>query len=136
MPTSTMLPFFTGRMPFLPPNQQSFKALKANALKLMENLGFHGISRKCVLFTEDIQFQRTCRGREIVKYFGRYVSICVIFNDMTLGTFVTFLWLPYGIGRAIIFLPCDFYLSSSFFPRLISAVGDWMHTILPHMVWP
>ena len=26
--------------------------------------------------------------------------------------------------------------SSSFFARLISAVGDWMSTILPHMVWP
>jgi len=24
----------------------------------------------------------------------------------------------------------------SFFPRLISAVGDLMSTILPHMVWP
>jgi len=23
-----------------------------------------------------------------------------------------------------------------FFPRLISAVGDWMSTILLHMVWP
>ena len=23
-----------------------------------------------------------------------------------------------------------------FFPRLISAVGDWMSTILPPMVWP
>ena len=23
-----------------------------------------------------------------------------------------------------------------FFPRLISAVADWMSTILPHMVWP
>jgi len=31
-------------------------------------------------------------------------------------------------------LPCGFYLLS-FFPRLISAVGDWMSTILPHMVW-
>jgi len=31
-------------------------------------------------------------------------------------------------------LPCDFYLLFSF-PRLISAVGDWMSTILPHMVW-
>jgi len=30
-----------------------------------------------------------------------------------------------------------FLLSSSiFFPRLISAVADWMSTILPHMVWP
>jgi len=24
----------------------------------------------------------------------------------------------------------------SFLPRLILAVGDWMSTILPHMVWP
>ena len=30
------------------------------------------------------------------------------------------------------------FLSSSFlvFPRLISAVGDWMSTILPVIVWP
>ena len=28
----------------------------------------------------------------------------------------------------------SFFLS--FFPRLISAVGDWMSAILPHMVWP
>ena len=33
-------------------------------------------------------------------------------------------------------LPCGFYLLSFFFPRLISAVGDWMSTVLPHMVWP
>ena len=25
---------------------------------------------------------------------------------------------------------------SSFFPRLISAVADWMYTILPHMTYP
>jgi len=29
-----------------------------------------------------------------------------------------------------------FLLLSSFFPRLISAVADWMYAILPHMVWP
>jgi len=29
-----------------------------------------------------------------------------------------------------------FMLFLSFFPRLISAVGDWMFTILWHMVWP
>jgi len=39
----------------------------------------------------------------------------------------------YEIGQAIIFLPCDFYLLS-FSPRLISAVVDWMSTILPHML--
>jgi len=27
-------------------------------------------------------------------------------------------------------------LLSYFFPRLISAVADWMSAILPHMVWP
>ena len=44
------------------------------------------------------------------------------------------LWSPYVIGQTIIFLPYDFYLLlSSFFPRLISAVGDWMSTILAHM---
>jgi len=26
--------------------------------------------------------------------------------------------------------------SLSFFRRLISAVADWMSTVLPHMVWP
>ena len=26
--------------------------------------------------------------------------------------------------------------SSFFFPRPVSAVADWMSTILPHMVWP
>jgi len=53
--------------------------------------------------------------------------------------FVYLLWPPYGTGQAIIFLPCGFffYLSSiSFFPRLISAVADWMPAILPHMAWP
>jgi len=40
---------------------------------------------------------------------------------------------------SIIFLPCGFFLSSSilsFFPRLISAVRDWMSAILSYMVWP
>jgi len=48
---------------------------------------------------------------------------------------ICLLWPPYGIGQAIIFSCCGFYLLS-FFPHLISAVGDWMSTILPHMVWP
>jgi len=40
--------------------------------------------------------------------------------------------------RYINFFPVVFssiYLSV-FFPRLISAVADWMSAILPHMVWP
>jgi len=45
------------------------------------------------------------------------------------------LWLPYGMVQAIIFFCCGFFCLL-FFPRLISAVADWMYTILPHMVWP
>jgi len=49
--------------------------------------------------------------------------------------FMYCLWPRYGIGQAIILLPCGFFLSSSFFfPRL--AAADWMSTILLHMVWP
>jgi len=29
-----------------------------------------------------------------------------------------------------------FLLLLSFFPRLVSAVADWMFTILPHVMWP
>ena len=61
-------------------------------------------------------------------------------NDkMWLNKVHCFLWSPYGIGQTIIFSSCSFFLSSSsffFFPRLISAVGDWMSTILLHMAWP
>jgi len=45
------------------------------------------------------------------------------------------LWSPYVIGQTIIFSSCFFFVFL-FFPRLISVVGDWMSTILPHMVWP
>jgi len=51
--------------------------------------------------------------------------------------FALWLWSPYVIGQTIIFSSCSFFLLSIFFfPRLISAVGDWMFTILWHMVWP
>jgi len=36
----------------------------------------------------------------------------------------------------ILWFLLSFFLSSISFPRLISAVADWMSTILPHMVWP
>jgi len=49
-----------------------------------------------------------------------------------------FLRTPYVIGQTIYIFILSFVLSSFylFFPRLISAVGDWMSAILPHMVWP
>jgi len=47
---------------------------------------------------------------------------------------------PYVIGHTIYIFTLWFVLvlllSSSFFPRLISAATDWMSAILPHMVWP
>jgi len=50
---------------------------------------------------------------------------------------ISLLWPPYVIGQAIIFLPCNFFLSVFLlFPRLISAAAGWMSTILWHMLWP
>jgi len=45
------------------------------------------------------------------------------------------LWI--GAGHYI-FCPVStsFFYPSWFFPRLVSAVADWMSTILPHLVWP
>jgi len=52
-------------------------------------------------------------------------------------TSIVNLWPPYAIGQAIYIFILSFVLSSSsFFPRLISAVAEWMSTILAHMVWP
>jgi len=58
----------------------------------------------------------------------RTLLSCVICN---------LLWSPYVTGQTIIFSSCFFFfLLLLFFPRLISAVEDWMFTILWHMVWP
>jgi len=46
---------------------------------------------------------------------------------------------PPVFGRATITLgigPHSSFFYLLFFPCLISAVADWMYTILPHMVWP
>jgi len=56
---------------------------------------------------------------------------------ITMSNRYSSLWPPCVADEGIIFCPVIsiFYLLlSSFFPRLISAVGDWMSTILPHMV--
>ena len=64
----------------------------------------------------------------------------IIYANIFYCTVLQLLWSPYGIGQAIIFSSCVFFFLSSsfflFFPRLISAVGDWMFTIHWHMVWP
>ena len=73
------------------------------------------------------------------------VALC---NRTDHYSFILFLMVAYVIGQTIIFMAalrsrCGHYifalwfLSSIFFfiPRLISAVADWMSTILLHMVW-
>ena len=59
----------------------------------------------------------------------RFIGACFI-------VVVLLLWPPIVIGRPLYFCTVIPFYLSSFFPRLISAVGDWMSTILPHMVWP
>jgi len=51
-----------------------------------------------------------------VKYPGSYTRLFV--SRGSLHELLALLWSPYVIGQTIIFLPCDFYLSSSssFFP--------------------
>ena len=53
----------------------------------------------------------------------------------TLGLFMAALRSRCGHYILALWFLSIFYLSF-FIPRLISAVGDWMSTILPHMVWP
>jgi len=59
--------------------------------------------------------------------------------DLMSSYFDHLLWPPCVADADIIFSSCGFFLSfflSFFFfiPRLISAVADWMSTILPHMI--
>ena len=85
-----------------------------------------------------------------LDYFsGHFFGICKV---------IYYLWSPHGIGRPYIFSCCALFFPSLwspyvigqtiyifilflsfffflFFPRLISVVGDWMSTILRHMVW-
>jgi len=58
------------------------------------------------------------------------------YNDCTdSGQLPDFYGRPMEYGRPLYFCPVIsiFFL---FFPRLISAVRDWMFTTLTHMVWP
>jgi len=63
----------------------------------------------------------------------RLVNFAQIFNRAH-STLLVMAALRSGCGHYIFAL---WFLSSSFFiPRLISAVADWMFTILRHMMWP
>ena len=58
-------------------------------------------------------------------------------HSLTHGFVMASLRSRFGVIVDIIFCSCGFYLSScSFFPCLFSAVGHWMSTIHPHIMWP
>jgi len=62
-------------------------------------------------------------------YYGN--TVIVNANNTTLSQYL--LWPPYGIGQAIIFLPCGFFLLLSFFllffsPNLSGRSLDVYHT--------
>jgi len=59
------------------------------------------------------------------------VKLLAILYTIFCHCLLNFLW---GAGHYI--FPCGFFFYLSFFPRLISAITDWMSAILPHMVWP
>jgi len=73
------------------------------------------------------------KNRQTANYYCSH-----IYRILVLPTEHCFLWSPL-CNRADHYIFALWFLSSFFFlffPRLISAVGDWMSTILPHMVWP
>jgi len=59
-------------------------------------------------------------------------SVTALTSTATFGLLIAALWNTAGHYVFALW----FLLSSTFFPRLISAVAHWMSAILAHMVWP
>jgi len=72
----------------------------------------NGVSESCVLVA---RLMPRCRVQTICR---SVFILAALWNRA--GHYIFVLW----------------FLSSFFFPRLISAVADWMSTILLHMAWP
>jgi len=68
-------------------------------------------------------------------YYGRPIAQPILFSSC--GFFLFFFLMVALRSRCGHYIFVLFLLSFFvvFFPRLISAVADWMSTILPHMVW-
>ena len=91
-----------------------------------------------VFFWHQFKYALVCELMRTDQYSQAICLLWLPYSKQEIVRFpfgIWFLWSPYVIGQTIIFLPCDFFLLF-FFPCLISAVGDWMSTIFPHMVWP
>ena len=78
---------------------------------------------------------------DLVMFFVDHWSYSTVMlhplNMLTMFSQVNHLFMVALCNRADHYIFALWFLSSSFsFPRLISAVGDWMSTILLHMAWP
>jgi len=63
-------------------------------------------------------------------------TFTVIIRPITTETNWLFMVALWNRADHYIFILSFVLLLLLFFPRLISAVTDWMSAILPHMVWP
>jgi len=72
----------------------------------------------------------------------KYFMVSISYSCLKALTIILLLIMAaHSNGHTIIFWPCGFFFLSSSsiclsFPCLISAVADWVSTILLHMVWP
>jgi len=74
-----------------------------------------------------------CQWLDVVSSLLTALSLC----DEISGCYwvvMAALWNRAGHYIFVLWFLLSFFFL--FFPRLISAVGDWMSTILPRMVWP
>jgi len=119
VPTSVML------------SKSTFCEPKSHTSSIMPQVTEHAISRVFVLFQSTFDsasmtwspnsLQST--GHSSSKMCFNYFSSKILFMVALCNTadhYIFILW----------------FLLSSSFPCLISAVADWMSAILPHMVWP
>jgi len=74
---------------------------------------------------------QSVRCRNFLKH-AKYEKSSGVAGVQQTTVFMVALW---NRADSYIFI-LSFVLLLSFFPRLISAVTDWMSAILPHMVWP
>jgi len=90
-------------------------------------------------FGKSKQLQRHDSGTSVVGLYGLQLFMAALCNraDHYIFAVVSFFSMAALRSRCGHYTFALWFLSIFFFfPRVISAVGDWMSTILPHMVWP
>ena len=88
----------------------------------------HGLIGPSPLVTASLKTGRHASGSPCLEVIGVAVFVCcIIIQNVTLIM---------SALRSRCGLFCPVISFCLFFRHLISAVADWMSTILPHMVWP